>query len=214
MGYCNSYWFKFAAFCFGLVQLLSAAGCATSRAAQDTANLSANSLNEFKLNLTNFMKQEDTLRAEDQSRLTDLEAESNALKTESSQITDSWQLLNDKTALSLYNVLTHKTAADISKQSIALLQLQTVDSAINTQINSQQFDTVVKELHVIGSNQTFSDRVKAYITFGQAVGTAYKKDGDAAKNNVKAASDQQQKQAETLKKSLPPVVHKTQTHSR
>ncbi len=179
--------------------MLSAYGCTTTQAAQDTANFSAKSLNEFKLKLNSFIEEENTVQVDDGTRVRELQIDTNTLKAEAGQISDRWQLAGDKTAPALYATLTRVTAADISQQSSAMMLLQPPPTVTNTQVNSQQFDLVVKQLNAIGANQSLRDRLTAYVNFGQAVNSSYQSDVDSAKNEAKNAGNKQQTAIQNLK---------------
>jgi len=178
--------------------MLSAWGCTTTKAAQDTANLSAKSLNDFKLTLNNFIEQENLVQADNANRVRELQIDTNAMKAEASQITDRWQLAGDKTAPALYTTLTRVTAADIAQQSRAMLLLQPPPTVTNTKVNSQQFDLVVKELNAIGTDQSLREELSTDVNFGQAVESAYQDDVDDAKKAVKGAADKQQSAVQNL----------------
>jgi hypothetical protein len=179
--------------------MLSAYGCTTTQAAQDTANLSAKSLNDFKLKLTSFIEEENTVQADDGTRVRELQIDTIAMKAEASQMSDRWQLAGDKTAPALYTTLTRVTAADISQQSSAMMQLQPPLTVTNTRVDSQQFDLVVKQLNAIGEDQSLRDRLTAYVKFGQDVNSAYQTDVDSATKEIKSAGNKQQSAIQSLK---------------
>jgi hypothetical protein len=174
-------------------------GCTATKAAQETAKLSAQSLNEFKSRLNEFVQEENSVQSNNLARLKELQLETNAIRTDANQTVAAWQVAGDKTASSMYQALSQVKSADIAPQSGALMMLEPSPTAPSTQISQQQFDNVVEELNAIGADQSLRDQLSAYVDYGHAVYSAYNSDMSSAKNGVKKTGAKQQSMTQTLK---------------
>lgn len=173
--------------------------CTATKSAQQTAKLSAQSLNEFKLRLNEFVQEENAVQSNNLARLKELQLETNSIRTDSNQTVEAWQVAGDKTASSMYEALSQITAADIAPQSGALMMLGPSPTAPSVQVSQQQFDVVVKELNAIGADQSLRDQFSAYVDYGRSVYSAYSSDMDSAKNGVKKTGAEQQGMTQKLK---------------
>jgi hypothetical protein len=176
-----------------------ACACTATKSAQETAKLSAQSLNEFKSRLNEFVEEEDSVQANNLARLKELQLETNAMRTDSNQTVEAWQVAGDKTASSMYQALSQTKAADIAPQSSAMMILEPSATVPSTQVSQQQFDNVVKELNAIGADQSLRDQLSAYVDYGHAVYSAYNSDMSSAKDGVKKTGAKQQSMTQTLK---------------
>ncbi len=184
---------------FSILLVTFAYGCTATKSAQETAKLSAQSLNEFKSRLNEFVQEENSVQSNNLARLKELQLETNAIRTDSNQTVEAWQVAGDKTASSMYQALSQVKSADIVPQSAALMMLEPSPTAPSTQVSQQQFDNVVKELNAIGADQSLRDQLSAYVDYGHAVYSAYNSDMSSAKNGVKKTGAKQQSMTQTLK---------------
>jgi hypothetical protein len=186
---------------FAAIGLLAAtaSGCATSKAAQDTARLSAQSVNEFKVELANFVDKQNDLHIENLAEANQLKSDSMTLRADSSQAYMGWQSAGDKKAVSMYDALTQTEAADIKLKSIAR---SSDTNAIVASVNQQQFNTVIKELNALAASASVRDQLSAYVDYGKAVNSAYKDDVKKANSDAaNSGSKQQATKAAMLKKT-------------
>ncbi len=186
---------------FAAIGLLAAtaSGCTTTKAAQDTARLSAQSVNEFKVELAGFVDKQNDLHIENLAEVNQLKSDSMTLKADSSQAYAGWQSAGDKKAVSMYDALTQIEAADIKLKSIAPSSDTT---AISASVNQQQFNTVIKELNALAASASVRDQLSAYVEDGKAVNSAYKDDVKKANSDAaNSGSKQQATKAAMLKKT-------------
>jgi hypothetical protein len=190
---------RIASVVLSVVMATLVCGCTAVKPAQETAKLSAQSLNEFKSQLNEFVQEENSVQSNNLARLKELQLETNAIRTDANQTEVAWQVAGDKTASSMYQALSQVRAADIAPQSGALMMLAPSPTAPSTQVSPQQFDNVVKELNAIGADQSLRDQLTAYVNYGRAVYGAYDKDMGSAKDGVKKSAAKQQTMTEKLK---------------
>lgn len=193
---------------FSILLCTFAYGCTATKSAQETAQLSAQSLNEFKLRLNEFVLEENSVQSNNLVRLKELQFETNAVKTDANQTVEAWQVAGDKTASSMYQALSQTKGTDIAAQSGAMMMLGPSAAAPSTQVGQQQFDNVVKELNAIAADQSLRDQLSVYVDYGHAVYTAYNSDMKSAKDGVKKAGTKQQNTTQTLKTSTDSATDK------
>ncbi len=161
---------------FAAIGLLAAtvSGCTTTKAAQDTARLSAQSINEFKVELAGFVDKQNDLHMENLAEVNQLKSDSMTLKADSSQAYAGWQSAGDKKAVSMYDALSQIKATDTKLESVAL-SAETAPHASPASVDQQQFNTVIKELNALAANASLKDQLSAYVEYGKAVNSAYRK---------------------------------------
>jgi len=166
-------------------------GCTTTKAARDTARLSAQSVNEFKVELAGFVDKQIDLHVENVAEVNQLKSDSMTLKADTSQAYAGWQSAGDKKAVSMYDALTQVEAADIKLKSIALSS-DTAPAAISASVDQQQFNTVIQKLNALAASASVKDQLSAYVEYGKAVNSAYKDDVKKANSDAANSGSKQQ----------------------
>jgi hypothetical protein len=178
-------------------------GCTTIKAAQDSANLTAQSINEFKVELADFVSRQNNLHVANAAEVNQLRLDTMTLRADSSQAYAGWQSADDKKAVSMYDALSQIKATDIKFEGVALSS-DTAVAAGPASVDQQQFNTVIKELNALAANASLKDQLSAYVEYGKAVNSAYQDDVKKAKADAgKSGTKQQATRDGMLDKTAP-----------
>jgi len=178
--------------------LVAMCGCCSTNPAQTSAQLAAESVNEFKSQLTQFVAVQNNLQVSNAERLKQIDMATLTISGDSNQAYQSWQAADDKEAVLLYSTFSASKSTDLASQTGALIELEAAPTTSPQTVDKQQFDNVVKDLSTIAAGQSPQDAIAAYVEFGQAVYKDYNSDVKTATKGAASSGTAQQSVSQKL----------------
>ena len=163
---------------YGIVTLL--VGCAGEDAMRKTAATSASMVNDYRKGLENYFHAENQTLGATEARVNDLMKDQQLIAGSVDTRMTAWKAIKNDAAINLYSALTTVSGETILATSPELRTLQPVAASPVVQVDTKQFDAVVKSLSTLSKDPSFTDRVKFLSKYGSAVSTAYKASLDKA----------------------------------
>jgi hypothetical protein len=166
------------------IAIVLTTGCFGETAMRTTAATSAVMVNDYRKGLENYVEAENNVLSATEARINAIAKDQRWIATNVDTQTIGWKATNNDAALNLFSALTTVTAESILTTSPELRTLQSIGQTVGIQVDTKQFDTVVKSLTTLAKDPSFNDRVRFPSEYGVAVSKAYKDSLDKAAKNA------------------------------